>query len=160
MKHTSFIHHILREHRLTQRTYPHRHYKCGELVKERKKGSFESLDQSTQAITNLCQRIGEENETEERHHINNQCISAWITKFKSDLSSMRLTWSSTSSSCSFFSLRNSPSSASKSSAFVLSSLSLFLVELAVITCFISSTMHLTWDSLRSVPEIWNIKDNR
>ena len=64
------------------------------------------------------------------------------------------TWLNTSSSCSFSSLSSSPSSASKSSALVLSALWCFREELAVITCLISSTMHLTWLTSRSGPETW------
>lgn len=69
----------------------------------------------------------------------------WVTKH---------TRSKISSSSSFSSLTSSPSSTSKSSAFALSALSCFLEALAIITCLISSTMHLTWLSSKSRPQIW------
>lgn len=64
------------------------------------------------------------------------------------------TWSKRSSSCSFSSLSSSLSSASKSSSLALSALSCFLVELAVRTCLISSTILRTCFSSRCGPETW------
>jgi hypothetical protein len=55
-------------------------------------------------------------------------------------------------------LRSSPSSASKSSALVLSLRSLFLVALAIMTFLISSEIARTWFSSRRRPESYSMND--
>ena len=84
-----------------------------------------------------------------------------VTKQKQNVSNRgNLTWSKTSSSCSFSSSRNSFSSASKSSVWVRSARSFFRVLLAVITCLNSSTIDFIWPASNNGPAIcilsrWN-----